>query len=120
MSEKQKIIGFRQKVPVDILTNALFLFLRDGNLEREEIVRDLSGYFTGKNRISKAATTVNLVINNNEAILSEIRKKIDADSFMRLPDSEKQAFLTCLICLAYPFAYDALVSAAKVLKSKIE
>jgi hypothetical protein len=117
MTDKtKKQIAFRQKVPFRILENGLYLFLRDGNFNDEEIKRDLQEYFNGANRLAKAATTVNLILKKNSPVILKLKKKLDADAFIKLPDSDRAAVIMCLLCLAYPFAYETLITAANIFK----
>jgi hypothetical protein len=117
MTDKtKKIIGFRQKVPYQILENGLYLILRDGKLDDEETKRDLQQHFKGANRLSKAFTTVNSVLKKNNSVILKLRRKLDAEDFLRLAKSDRAAIITSLLCLAYPFAYDTLITAASVFK----
>jgi hypothetical protein len=116
MDKTKKQIAFRQKVPRQILENGLYLFLRDGKFDDEELKRDLQEYFSGANRLAKAATTVNSTIKKNHPIILKLKKKLDADAFLKLPDSDRAAVIMCLLCLAYPFAYETLITAANIFK----
>ena len=112
----KKVIGFRQKVPYRVLENSLYLLLRDEKLDDEEIKRDLSEHFNGANRLSKAMTTVNSIIKNNQPIVSRLRKTVNAEGFLKLAESDRKAIIVCLLCLAYPIAYQTLIVAATVFK----
>ncbi len=117
MTDKtKKVIGFRQKVPYQILENGLYLILRDGKLDDEETKRDLQQYFKGANRLSKAITTVNSVLTKNNSVILKLRKKLDAEEFLKLAESDRAAIIVSLLCLAYPFAYETLITAAAVFK----
>ena len=112
----KKVIGFRQKVPYRVLENSLYLLLRDENLDDEEIKRDLSEYFNGANRLSKALTTVNSIIRKNQPIILRLKKTINSEGFLKLTESDRKAIMACLLCLAYPIAYQTLTVAAAVFK----
>jgi hypothetical protein len=117
MTDKtKKVIAFRQKVPYQILENGLFIFLRDGKLNDEEVKRDLQEYFKGANRLAKAATTVNSVLKKNHSVILKLKKNLDADAFLKLPATDRAAVIMCLLCLAYPFAYETLITAANIFK----
>lgn len=115
-SSNAKVIGFRQKVPALVLDNGLYLLLRDGKLDDEIIKRDLQEHFSGQNRLQKASTTVNLVLKNNVGTILKLKKTITAQDYLKLSQSDRFAILMSLICLAYPFAYETLVTAATVFK----
>jgi len=117
MTDKtKKVIGFRQKVPYQILENGLYLILRDGKLDDEETKRDLQQYIRGANRLSKAFTTVNAILTKNNSVILKLRKKLNAEDFLKLAESDRAAIIMSLLCLAYPFAYETLITAATVFK----
>lgn len=112
----KKVIGFRQKVPYRVLANGLYLLLRDGKLNDEEIKRDLSEHIKGSNRLTKAMTTVNAILKKNQFVILGLKEKISAEDFLKLNDSDQRAIIACLLCLAYPIAYRTLIVAATIFK----
>ena len=116
MVPAKKRIGFRQKVPYEVLERGLYWKLQHEPTERPELNRDLREHFTGENRLAKAASTANLILNKNEYVIERLRGSLTAESFIKLCESDRKAIITCLLCLAYPVAYDCLVAAASVFR----
>lgn len=116
ISGVKKRIGFRQKVPYKVLENGLYQTLQRGKTDSLVINRDLQEHFAGANRLSKAASTANLILNKNEYVIERLRQTVSPDVFIKLTEPDRKALITCLLCLAYPIAYDCLVTIASVFK----
>lgn len=115
MSHKNHYIGINQRIPIQVLDNALMYILRGELLFQEEVLRDLSEHIGGQNRLKKALQIVNRIILSTEAA-KLVAQHFSFEEYTHLPDSDKKALITALIANAYPFAYHLMSIMGTVLK----
>jgi hypothetical protein len=116
-TDNTRYIGINQRVPIQVLGNALIYLLRGDLHIREEIRRDLSEHFNGQNRLKKAVQYVNRIL-----FLSGTAKKFatsfDLDTYTHLPESDKRAVMLSLLASAYPFVFDLTSNIMTILQAQ--
>jgi hypothetical protein len=105
---KNKVLGISQPIPYCVLEEAVYDYLKSGNVDRDKIIHNLGEYFRGKISIQNAAITVNKIVSANAAILAKIKKDIDGDTYINLPEGERKLLVICLIALTYPVFYEIM------------
>jgi hypothetical protein len=110
-----RYIGINQRVPIVVLENAIIYLLRGELRFKEEVLRDLSEHFEGKNRIEKGYLIIRRILLMT-GFSKEIQKNFTENSYMSLQESERRAILLLLIAEAYPFAMDLMSIIIKTLR----
>jgi len=116
MKSKTNYIGINQRVPFDVLDEAIQLFLKSGPINRAYIIGRMQEYNAGINRATKAATYLFQILNSQEKILDLFKKDLKDSDYQSLRIEERKVFCLCLICLKYPITYDLLVALAQTFK----
>lgn len=106
-------IGINQRVPFSVLDRGLIRYLQDGAVDRSALRRDLEEFIKGDNRLGKAVTYAYHLLTKPVGLLSGLRKQIDADGYVALPEYERQAFCLSLLACTYPIAYDLTLAFAR-------
>ena len=107
-----KYIGINQRVPFKVLDQGILNFLHTGTVDRDEIKQYLREFTIGENRVSKAATYANAILSKPSHALKAIKQNLNADTYLRLAERERQVLILSLLALTYPIAYDLLVALA--------
>jgi len=110
--QTRKYIGINQRVPFSVLDRGLIRYLEDGITDRLALRRDLQEFTQGDNRLNKAVTYAYHILTKSTALLTALRKTMNADVYQQLPIPDRQAFCLCLLVCTYPIAYDLTIAFA--------
>lgn len=116
MTGAGKYIGINQRVPFDVLDAGLYRFLRDHPIDKESIVAHMREFTKGENRVLKAAQYVVQVLSRQEKYILELKKRIGAEAYLKLPVTDRKAIILSLVALTYPITYDLLIALASGFK----
>ncbi len=116
MHSNVKYIGINQRVPFEVLDEAVQTYLESGDISKEAILRNMLEYTTGLNRANKASNYVVQIISRQEDILSRFKTALKDSDYSTLRIDERKALCLCLICLTYPITYDLLTALAQGFK----
>ncbi len=114
-NQREKLIAISQRVPIAVLDNAIIYHLRNDLQIIEEVKRDLSEYFVGKDSSAKAFSGVKKLIWENP-IRPLLEEYLPIDLYLKLNENDKKALHTALIIAAFPFAYQLLSLFGKTFK----
>lgn len=118
MSITDKNIGINQRVPFPVLDQGLSRFLLTGTIEREALTRHMLEFTNGPNRAAKAASIAGTILTRPEPILKVLANNLSAETYNRLPESERKALVLALLAYSYPIAYSFLVTLAVGFKAQ--
>jgi hypothetical protein len=105
---KDKSIGINQHIPLSVLDTGVLRILEKGTIEREELYALMLQQTAGENRAKKAAGYASSILSYNSDLLSRLREVFTVESWSKLPQSDRNAFVICLTCLRYPILFDTL------------
>jgi len=117
MNTATKYIGINQRVPFQVLDQGLIRFLQTGMVDKGEIKQDMREFTKGENRVSKASLYANQILTRPKALLDLI-SKMDFETYVKLPENERKAFVLALFAITYPIAHDLLIAMAKGYKAQ--
>lgn len=118
MKSNKRYIGINQRIPFDVMDQALNDFLDSGQIDRERVLLHMLEYTKGENRAKKAVSYVVRVINHQSKLIDEFSKRIDRGFYLYLPEKERKVLVLCLISLTYPIMYELLAAIGKGLKAQ--
>lgn len=110
MKSKGKYIGINQRIPFEILDEAIHLWILNGLVDKLFIYNRMLEYTTGLNRANKGANNILKVLNLNQSILTQLKKELKGVSYSSLRVEERKVICLCLTCLTFPITYDLLVA----------
>lgn len=110
MKSAGKYIGINQRVPFVVLDTALHTYLKEGRIQREDVYCHLKEFFKGENRIGKASGYLFQIFKKNEKHIISLSGQIKASDYVKLPESDRTAFILCILALTYPVTYDLLLA----------
>lgn len=116
--QAHKVVGFNQRIPLMVLDEAIYRFVKDKEIDREQITRHLGEFIKGQNRLKKGAVYTWQILSRQKQYLEWLRQTIDADAYLKVPIQDRHALSLCLLCLTYPVAYDLLVCISSALKTQ--
>lgn len=116
MKSTGKYIGINQRVPFIVLDTALYSYLKDGKIQREDIYNHLKEFFKGENRIGKASSYLFQIFKKNEKYIIHLLGRIKAADYIKLPEGDRRAFVLCMLALTYPITYNLLLALASGFK----
>ena len=118
MKSNKKYIGINQRVPFDVIDQAINDFLVNGQVDNDRIFKHMLEFTKGENRAKKAASYVIKILNSQSKLIHEFSKRIEKGFYLHLPEKERKVFVLCLISLTYPIMYELLVAIGKGLKAQ--
>src|SRR4030067_2794643 len=116
MKSAGKYIGINQRVPFVVLDTALYSYLKEGRIQREDVYDHLKNFFKGENRIGKASGYLFQMFKKNKEYITRISGQIKAADYIKLPEGDRKAFILCILALTYPITYDLLLALASGFK----
>ena len=116
MKSTGKYIGINQRIPFDVLDAALYRFLDNETIDKTLILTHLKEFTKGENRALKATSYAVQTLYRQKKYLLELKKVIDCNAYLKLPESDRKAIILCLLCLTFPLAYDLLFALASGFK----
>lgn len=111
-----KYLGINQPIPDTVLESVLFASLHGEFLPRETLDLQLSEFIRGKNRRDKAISHINLFLTRNQFLINELRRKMDGETFICLPESERKIVIICFLAITFPIFYETMKVLASVYK----
>jgi hypothetical protein len=108
-------IGINQSVPIESLTEALSLLLRDGELSRDQILEILTNTPRGGNRTSKMLEKSNKILRGNSKE-TDVIKKLYSQNSSHISTADLKVLSIALSSIAYPAFYHLLVAIAEQLR----
>lgn len=112
LKSTNKYIGINQRVPFDVLDAALYRSLRDNTVEKEPIITHMREFTKGENRLLKAAGYAAQILSKHKKLMTHLGKNFTAETYVKLPESDRKAICLCLSSLTYPVIYDLLITLA--------
>lgn len=116
MNSKGKYIGLNQRIPFDVLDEAIRSYFSKGVISRAEILASFLEHTTGLNRAQKGSKYVNLIITRQEQILLKLKRSLKSVPYESLRKDDRKAICLCLIALTFPITYDLLAALSQGLK----
>lgn len=112
-----KSIGIEQRIPLQVLDNAIIYNLKGIIDIKTEIVRDLSEHFTGVNRIGKSYAVFRKILFTSKTSIFFF-KNCTLDKYLSLSEPDRKAVWLSLLSAAYPFVYELISEFAESLKTQ--
>lgn len=116
MMDKAKYIGLNQKIQFDVLDSAVFYYLQNGQVQKEELRPHIRQFIKGENRIEKTASYVMLIFKRQDKVVKWLKSKLSAEDYMRWPTEDRYAITYCLVALTFPIAHEVLNMFASIFK----
>lgn len=116
MTNKAKYIGLNQKIQFDVLDSAIYYYLQNGQLIKEDLKPHIRQFIKGENRIDKTASYVMLIFKRQEKVVKWLQSKISHEEYIQFTNVDRQAIAFCLLSLTFPIAYEVLNMFASVFK----
>jgi hypothetical protein len=116
MSSKGKYIGINQRIPFEVLDEAIHLYLMNGEVDKDFIFQRMQEFTPGANRASKATIYVVQILKRQKKFLDQLKKTLTSTPFSALRIDDRKALCLSLISLTYPITYDLLVALSQGFK----
>lgn len=116
MHSNVRYIGINQRVPFEVLDEAIQAYLENGIISKEAILRNMLEFTAGLNRAGKASKYVMQILSRNGEILTRLKASLKDAPYSNLRLDERKALCLCLICMTYPITYDLLTALAQGFK----
>jgi len=116
MNKTGKYIGINQRIPFDVLDDAIQYYLVTGIVDKDIVLQHMLEFTSGVNRATKAATYAVQILNRQIKILDKLKDSLIDTPYNSLKVDNRKAFCLCLICLTYPITYDLLIALAQGFK----
>lgn len=110
MKSKTKYIGLNQRIPFDVLDEAIHLYLMNGIINKEYIFQRMLEFTAGPNRAKKATNFVVQILTRHTLLLIQLKKVIKEVSYNSLRVDDRKSFCLCLLCLNFPIIYELLIA----------
>lgn len=108
MSSKGKYIGLNQRIPFDVLDEAIHFYLMNGVIDKGYIFQRMKEFTSGINRANKATTYVIQILSRQASLLNHLKKSLKDLPYNSLRIDDRKAICLCFISLTYPITYDLL------------
>jgi hypothetical protein len=113
---QKKFIGINQRIPFLLLENALlYAFRNNSNLNDQEVVRDISEHFEGKNSGAKRLVVIRRIITGTP-FAQQVLTDFTEQTYLQLQNSERKTLVFLLLIAAYPITFDLLAAMVKTLR----
>lgn len=112
-----KSIGINQRIPLQVLDNAIIYNLKGIIDIKTEIVRDLSEHFTGENRIGKGYVAFRKILFASKTA-TFFFKNCPIDKYLSLSEHDRKAVWLSLLSATYPFVYELVSEFAESFKTQ--
>ena len=116
MNSKGKYIGLNQRIPFEVLDEAIHTYFSKGEISKAELLARFLEYTSGINRAQKGSRSVNLIITRQDPVLQKLKRSLKTVPYESLRLDERKAISLCLIALTFPIIYDILVALSQGLK----
>jgi hypothetical protein len=116
MMDKAKYIGLNQKIQFDVLDSAIYYYLQNGQLIKEDLKPHIRQFIKGENRVDKTASYVMLIFKRQDKILKWLQSKVSHNEYIKFSDTDRHAITYCLVSLTFPIAHEILNMFASVFK----
>lgn len=116
MNKAGKYIGINQRIPFEVLDNAIQNYIANGIVDKNNVLQHMLEFTTGVNRANKAATYIVQILNRQIKMLDKFKSSLIDTPYNSLKIDNRKAFCLCLICLTYPITYDLLIALAQGFK----
>jgi len=116
MSSKGKFIGINQRVPFEVLDDAIHFYLINGVVDKAFILQHMKEFTIGENRANKAAMYIVQILNRQVQLLDQLKKGNKDTSYSSIRIIDRKSLCLCLISLTYPITYDLLIALAQGFK----
>ncbi len=101
-----KTIGINQYIPLAVLDTGIVRILEKGSIDREEIYAHMIQHTSGENRAKKATGYAASILSKTSILLTRLPEICTVDSWVKLSQNDRYAFIICLVSLRYPILYD--------------
>lgn len=105
---KEKTIGINQHIPLSVLDTGILRILEKGSIDREELYALMLQQTSGENRAKKAVGYASSILTNPSILLSRLPELFTVESWAKLPQNDRYAYIISLVSLRYPILYDTL------------
>jgi hypothetical protein len=116
MNKTGKYIGLNQRIPFEVLDDAVQYYLTYSLVDKTYILQRMQEFTTGLNRANKATLYILQILNRQKSILDQLRKSITDIQYNSLKIDDRKALCLCLISLTFPITYDLLIALAQGFK----
>lgn len=112
MNNTGKYIGLNQRIPFEVLDDAIHNYFINGIVDKKYVLQRMLEFTSGVNRANKATKYVVQILNRQLKILDIFKLSLNDAPYSTLKIDNRKALCLCLICLTYPITYDLLISLA--------
>jgi hypothetical protein len=116
MNNKEKYIGLNQRIPFEVLDEAIHFYLANSVIDKAYLYKRMQEFTSGINRANKGTAYVIQILKRQKPILEQLRMILKQIPYSTLRLDDRKALCLCLISLTFPIAYDLLISLAQGFK----
>ncbi len=116
MNKTSKYIGLNQRIPFEVLDDAIHFYIENGIIDKSHILQRMLEFTSGLNRANKATMYVFQILSRQISLLDLLKKNTKNIPYKTLRTDDRKALCLCFISLTYPVTYDLLVALAQGFK----
>lgn len=113
MNKTSKYIGLNQRIPFEVLDDAIHFYIENGVIDKSHILQRMLEFTSGLNRANKATMYVFQILSRQISLLDLLKKNTKNIPYKNLRTDDRKALCLCFISLTYPITYDLLVALAQ-------